>query len=111
MKTKKSKRNRRVLKRYTAEDRNKYVEEYKKSGLIPAEFCRKKGINAVTFAGWLKKASNPKVEFIEVSLPPVSPTNINHAVEVKLFCGAEINIPADMETERIADLIRRIAGC
>jgi transposase-like protein len=111
MNEKNSKQRQRVLKRYTTEDRVKYVEEYNKSGLIQAAFCREKGINAVTFGGWLKKSSKHKAKFIEVSLPPVAPAGINQFIEVKLSGGAQIKIPAALDTERVADLVRRITKC
>lgn len=108
MNTKKCKLGRRVLKRYTAEDRIKFVEDYNKSGLRQSVFCRNKGINPVTFSGWLKKASSQKAKFIEVELPSAASIAIKQAIEVKLSNGAQINIPTDLDTERIADLVRRI---
>lgn len=108
MNEKNSKQRRRVFSHYSAENRIKYVVEYHKSGLKQAAFCRKKGINAVTFSGWLKKASTHSTKFIEVALPSVVSTGINQSIEVKLSGGAQIYIPSDIDPERIADLIRRI---
>ena len=111
MNTKNSNPSRRVLKRYTAEDRVKYVEEYNNSGLRPSAFCRKKGINPVTFSGWVKKATANKTRFVEVSLPATTPITTKSAIEVKLSNGTHINIPVELATERIADLVRRITEC
>jgi len=111
MNTKNSNPNRRVLKRYTAEDRVKYVEEYNKSGLRPSAFCHKKGINPTTFRGWVKKSTANKTKFIEVSLPATTPITTKPVIEVKLSNGAQINIPVALDAERIADLVRRITTC
>lgn len=111
MNTKKGKQGRRVLKRYTAEDRVKFVEAYKNSGQSQSVFCHENEINPTTFYGWLGKTPKKKTKFVEVSLPSITKISAKQDVEVKLVCGTQVNIPSDMAIEQIADLIRRVTAC
>lgn len=65
--------------RYTAEDRIKFVKEYKASGQSQLVFCHEKGINLTTFYGWLSKMPKNKTKFLEVSLPPAKKNFISPA--------------------------------
>ena len=111
MNTEKRKTGRRVLKRYTAEDRIKFVEEYNKSELRQSEFCREKGINPTTFYGWLGKTPKNKTRFVEVKLPSTPANFTNNCIELKLSSGEQLNIPIAMNIDRIADLVRRVTEC
>ncbi len=108
MNTKKGKQGQRVLKRYTAEDRVKFVEAYKNSGQRQSVFCNENGINPTTFYGWLSKTPKHKTKFVEVSLPSAVKISAKQNIEVKLSCGTQVNIPSDIAIDQIADLIRRV---
>lgn len=111
MNTEICKSGRRVLERYTAEDRIKFVEEYKASGQSQSAFCLVKGINPTTFSGWMSKEPKNTARFVEVSLPPVTQASARQNIEVKLIGGAQVNIPSDMNIEQVVDLIRRVTQC
>ena len=115
MNTKKQKTGRRVLKRYTAEDRVKFVEAYKKSGQSQSVFCNKQGIAPSTFYGWLNKTLENKIEtvpkFMEVALPSTSANVTNDCIELKFSSGEQLNIPITMDIDRIANLVRRLTIC
>lgn len=40
---------------YTAEEKAKWVEQFKQSGKNRAEYCREQGLNYFTFTQWLSK--------------------------------------------------------
>ncbi len=53
MKSKRSSHHRRVLTRYSSEDREQLIQQYLSSGQGKAAFCREQQINLGTFCGWL----------------------------------------------------------
>lgn len=107
------------------------------SGLTQAEFCRRRGLKAVTFAWWKRHlrgpgdrgarcnrrgrkagpASSSKPPFVEVAFPEgaVLPVRAEGAVGkseaayvVALPCGTSIQLPTDFDVERASQLIRAV---
>lgn len=122
-------------------DRAKYwrrmVTAWESSGLTQAEFCRRRGLKAVTFAWWKRQlntgapgrggrgrrkvsAGSSKPSFVEVALPdgvgqPAKAPNPDGmrglAYEVALPCGASIRLPVDFDMDRAAHLIQAARSC
>lgn len=125
-------------------DRAKYwarlVASWRKSGLTQAEFCRRRGVKAVTFAWWKRKLRGgaeqagqrrsrstttrrrPESRFTEVIWPgrllaggpPVAATSDarSGAYEIVLPHGLVIRLPGDFDPERVSQLIGLVApGC
>ena len=119
-------------------DRAKYwrrmVAAWESSGLTQAEFCRRRGLKAVTFAWWKRQlggstgggsrgrgARRPasvvqnKPSFVEVALPGTGATGGSRAsapgtaceawYQVALPCGTSIRLPADFDVNRASQLI------
>jgi len=119
-------------------DRAKYwrrmLTAWEASGLTQAEFCRRRGLKAVTFAWWKRQlggstgggsrgrgARRPasvvqnKPSFVEVALPGTGATGGSRAsapgtaceawYEVALPCGTSIRLPADFDVDRASQLI------
>ena len=107
---KRSTRRRRVLARYSAEDRERLIREQAASGETKKAFCEKRGINLGTFHGWSKRARAAvrKPRFAEVQL---SDACTQAAVEVLLPNGARIGIRHDGKRDELVALIRGVAGC
>jgi transposase-like protein len=110
MKAKRSTRGRRVVTRYSAEDRERLIKEQAQSGETKAGFCRKRGINLGTFHGWPKhtQAVVRKPRFAEVE---TSSAWTQAAVEVLLPNGARIGIRHQGKREDLIAVVRGVAGC
>ena len=61
----------RVHKRYTAEDRERLIQEQARSGLTKTAFCAREGIAFLIFHSWRKKLLPVKrqTDLAEVELP------------------------------------------
>lgn len=113
METKQETEGRRVLKRYSAEDRERLIKEYEASGQKRREFCEQQGINLTTFHGWFRPKSVARREknqrenpFVEMKVP-VSP---GAPIEIQLGNGTRVGIHLHGTQEDMVALIRGIAG-
>jgi hypothetical protein len=123
-------------------DRAKYwarlLASWQKSGLTQAEFCRRRGVKAVTFAWWKRKLRGaaerthrrrsrptatrrrPEAKFTEVRWPgrvltggaPVVATSDAHsgAYEIVLTDGLLIRLPGDFDPTKVSQLIGLVAS-
>ena len=109
---------RRVLKRYSAEDRERLIKECEASGRSRREFCEQHGINLTTFHGWFqsspsatarrgKKRKGTKAKkFVEMNVP----TAQRAPIEVRLANGTQVGIHPHGTPEDLVALIRGISG-
>jgi len=102
---------RRVLTRYSAEDRERLIKEQAQSGQTKKAFCEQHGISVGTFHGWPKRLHKaaPKPTFAEVAVRP-GPA-LEAAVEVLLPNGARIGIRHQGKRDELVALVRGVAGC
>jgi len=109
MRTHPATRRRRVLKRYSAEDRQRLISEQGQSGLTKKAFCEQRGINLGTFYGWraAKRAIIRRPAFAEVQVVGCAQA----AVEVLLPNGARVGIRHQGKREDLIALVRGVAGC
>jgi len=98
---------RRVLKRYSAEDRERLIQEYQASGLGRREFCEQHGVNVTTFHGWFKKRRKKTAKFAEVKLAVANA----EPIELTLTNGVRVGIRHQGTQEELVALIRGVAGC
>ena len=104
MNTEQTTQRRRVLLRYSIEDRERIIEEHKRSGLSKIDFCKERGIKLTTFYGWTKKKRSFKKQkkkksfFKEVSLPVAGAA----PVEITLPNGTRISIRHTQSKELIS---------
>ena len=124
-------------------DRAKYwrrlVAAWEKSSLTQAEFCRRRGVKAVTFAWWKRKLNtrtNPgrrrrerrsasrgrggQAGFVEVALPGgvlASPSSTavptlaaSWGYEVVLPGGRLIRLPGDFDPDKVSQLLRVVGS-
>lgn len=99
---------RRVLRRYSAQDRVRLMGEQARSGLSIKAFCEREGIPAWRFYGWTSKAGKATsgIRFAEVSVGPSPAT----AVEVLLPNGVRVGIRHQGGQDELAVLVRGVAG-
>jgi hypothetical protein len=109
---------------------------WERSGLSQAEFCRRRGIKAVTLAWWKRRLRTPRdterqrrgrrvdrrrrARFVEVALPhgaslalasrgsSLAPTSNRY--ELVLPSGACLRLPGDFDPERVAQLVQALAA-
>jgi len=99
---------RRVVRRYSAEDRARLIREHAASGLTKKAFCEQQDINVGTFMGWrnlpvAKQAASP---FARVQLA----TDTSAAVEIMFPNGARVGIRHQGRSEDLVALVRGVAG-
>jgi transposase-like protein len=108
MQEKQTTRGRRVVTRYSVDDRKRLVKEHTQSGLTKKAFCERNGINLGTFHGWTKyRVALKKGAFAQVKVPAATPA----AVEVLLPNGVRIGIRHQGKQDELVSLIRGVAGC
>jgi transposase-like protein len=75
--------------RYTAEEKAKWVEQFKQSGNNRAAFCREQGLGYLTFSQWLAK--EPSVggfrELQLVGSGVLMEVEISGGTTIRLFSG------------------------
>ncbi len=113
MKTKRSTKQRRVLTRYSAEDRKQFIQKYRASGQSKAAYCREQRLNLGTFCGWLKRYTPLATGFAEVTVDPAisMPTGAAERVEVRFPGGVSVLLPNLGSSSVTARLIREVVGC
>jgi transposase-like protein len=97
---------RRVIRRYSAEDRKRLIDEFRNSGLTAQAFCKQVGIHPTTLSGWMRRAAAASTGFAEVtvSMPTAAP------IEVDLPNGVRIRVRTTGDVSRTAELIRAVAA-
>ncbi len=99
----------------------KLVESWKRSGLSQVEFCRRRGVKAVTFAWWKRQLQGPGGHapkrgrsgkgpgpFVEVRLAGASSS---WAYEVVLAGGRSIRVPSQFDPQILSSLITAVESC
>ncbi len=101
-------RGRRVLRRYSAEDRARLIREHAASGLTKKAFCEQQGVNVGTFMGWrnLPVAKRDASPFARVELA----ADTSAAVEIMFPNGARVGIRHQGQREELVALVRGVAG-
>ena len=109
MKAKPAAQRRRVLTRYSAQDRERLIKEQAQSGLTQKTYCAQQGVNLGTFHGWRKKrrVAEGKPAFAEVELS----ADTQAGVEVLFPTGARVGIRHQGQRDELVALIRGVAGC
>ena len=97
---------RRVYRRYSAEDRERLINEFQTSGQTGRAFCEEQGLHPATLSKWIRRASPVPTGFTEVSVAMPSPAPI----EVDLPNGVRIRVRTTGDISRTAELIRAVAA-
>ena len=111
------------------------VDAWETSGLSQAEFCRRRGVKAVTFGWWkrrLKGARKPTgglrgsgdgskahghADFVEVALPQTAPAGESTSsaapgcYEIALNGGRVIRLPHAFEPRVVVQLVTVLESC
>ncbi len=111
------------------------VASWDKSGLSQAEFCRRRGVKAVTFGWWKRRLKGARIptggirggvdgsslrgaaEFVEVAFPQTALVNESTSsaspgcYEIALNCGRVIRLPHSFEAAVVARLVTVLESC
>ena len=89
-------------KRYTPQQRQEYVEQFGRSGLSQAEFCRRAKLHPMTFSLWRRKSAAAVFAEVQVSAPVVatggSAPVLGGAAVLHLCNGAKLEVALGGET-------------
>lgn len=110
---------RKLFTRYTNEQKRQFCDDWKTSGLPQSQYCRDKGLNAVTFSGWVKKflqdgdkdnnKSENKNKFIPLSLQ--STRQPEKYLEITAANKLTIRLPITVEESLILKIIKDLSKC
>ena len=95
---------------YRAQTWAMLIQECNNSGLTKREFCQQRGISEKSFYYWLRKLRSQMAEAAgpqPVQLDPVSAAEDMLQIQYR---GAEIKLPAGVDIDAVAALLRSIQG-
>ena len=93
---------------YRAQNWAMLIQECNNSGLTKREFCQQRGISEKSFYYWQRKL---RAHIIESSEPQLVPLKHSISSEDMLdirFRGAELKLPAGVDIDVVAALLRSI---
>ena len=85
----------RVRRAFTPQQRQRYLERFRCSGLSQAQFCRGAKLHPVTFSVWRRRAEESVPVFAEVQLATPMPSSI---ATLYLPTGAKLEVPVGAES-------------
>jgi transposase-like protein len=83
----------RARRAFTPQERQQYVERFRRSGLSQAEFCRRAKLHPMTFSLWRRQAQEAAPVFAEVQVAAPMPgatatLHLAHGVKLEVPVGA-----------------------
>ena len=95
---------------YRTQNWTMVIQECSNSGLSNREFCRQRGISEKTYYYWLRKLRSQMAEVAGpqlVQLEP-APTLAQNDVVQNQYRGAELKLPAGVDMDTVAALLRSL---
>lgn len=93
---------------YRAQTWAMLIQESKTSGLTNKEFCEQRGISEKSFYYWQRKLRSHIIESSEPQLVPLDqPVISGDSLDIR-FRGAELKLPANVDIDAVATLLRAI---
>ena len=84
------------------------IQECSNSGPTKREFCRRRGISEKSFYYWLRKLRSQMTETAGPQIVPLGSPVISTEILQIQYRGAELKLPADVDVEAVAALLRSI---
>ena len=99
-----------VRNEYRAQNWAMVIQECNSSGLSNREFCRQRGISEKTYYYWLRKLRSQMAEATAPQLVPLdpAPVPIQDDVLQLQYRGAELKLPAGVDMDAVAALLRSL---
>ena len=93
---------------YRAQQWEMVVQECAASGLSNREFCRQRGIPEKSFYYWQRKLRQQIVEAASPQLMPLEPVTESDDLLQIQYRGAELKLPAGVDIDAVAALLRSL---
>lgn len=93
---------------YRAQEWAMLIQECNASGLTKREFCQQHGISEKSFYYWLRKLRTQAAEAAGPLLVPLEPAPTAEEVLEIRYLGAELKLPAGVDMDAVAALLRSI---
>ena len=93
---------------YRAQTWAMLIQECNDSGLTKREFCQQRGISEKSFYYWLRKLRSHMAETAGPRLVQIDPVPVqNDMLEIQ-YRGAEFKLPAGVDIDAVAALLRSL---
>ena len=95
---------------YRAQNWTMVIQECSNSGLSNREFCRQRGISEKTYYYWLRKLRTQMAEVAGpqlVQLEPAPARAQDDVLQIQ-YRGAELKLPASVDMDAVAALLRSL---
>ncbi len=99
-----------VRNQYRAQNWAMVIQECNSSGLSNREFCRQRGIAEKSFYYWQRKLRQQIVESAAPQLVQLDPDPVPDDMLQIQYRGAELKLPAGVDMDAVAALLRSIQG-
>lgn len=93
---------------YRAQNWAMVIQECSSSGLSNREFCRQRGIAEKSFYYWQRKLRTQIVESASPQLVPLEPPAAPGEQLCIRYRGAELKLPAGVDMDAVAAILRSI---
>ena len=84
------------------------IQECNNSGLTKREFCQQRGISEKSFYYWLRKLRSQMTEAAGPQLVPLDSPVISEDMLQIQYRGAELKLPAGVDIDAVATLLRSL---
>ena len=93
---------------YRAQTWAMLIQECNNSGLTKREFCQQRGISEKSFYYWLRKLRSQMAEAAGPQLIQLDPAPVTEDMLHIQYRGAELKLPAGVDMEAVAALLRSL---
>lgn len=93
---------------YRAQTWAMLIRECNNSGLTKREFCQQRGISEKSFYYWLRKLRSHMAETAGPQLVQINPVHVQNDILQIQYRGAELKLPAGVDVDAVAALLRSI---
>ena len=97
-----------VRNEYRAQTWTMLIQECNNSGLTKREFCQQRGISEKSFYYWLRKLRSQMAEATGPQLVQLDPMSVAENMLQIQYRGAELKLPAGVDIEAVAVLLRSL---
>ena len=94
--------------KYRAQTWARLIQECNNSGLTKREFCQQRGISEKSFYYWLRKLRSQMAEAAGPQLVQLDPAAVPDDMLQIQYRGAELKLPAGVDVDAVAALLRSI---
>ena len=84
------------------------IQECKASGMTNKEFCEQRGVSEKSFYYWQRKFREQLVEATAPQLVQLDPPAVSNDMLQIQYRGAELKLPAGVDIEAVAVLLRSL---